>query len=264
MTDRTRNRLLAPRALAAATLLAAAAPAVHAQDAADTEDAQQTAATPADTTTDTNRNGAEGGLPDLDALLGLDDTPAPADAAGDEAIEALDDAMDPDRVELERQLTSAEAADRLASAVQQMNESAYRLAAVRDTGVVTQRLHEEVINKLDVLIRRAEQQQASSSSGSSSSSSSTSSMQRGQDAQGQPQQQQAQAQGQQPGGGAGGGNPAFEQDPGDQLDAARAAWGALPERVRERLLQGGDVRFSDMYRLLTESYYRRIAEEANQ
>lgn len=45
------------------------------------------------------------------------------------------------------------------------------------------------------------------------------------------------------------------------LDSARAAWGSLPARVRDMLLQGSDDPFSARYKAMTEAYYRRLAEE---
>ena len=40
-----------------------------------------------------------------------------------------------------------------------------------------------------------------------------------------------------------------------------AAWGSLPERVRDALVQGSSDSFSAAYRRLTEAYYRMLAEE---
>ena len=48
------------------------------------------------------------------------------------------------------------------------------------------------------------------------------------------------------------------------LDAARAAWGNLPDRVREMLVQGTNDRFSDIYKKQTEEYYRKLAEQGKQ
>ena len=36
----------------------------------------------------------------------------------------------------------------------------------------------------------------------------------------------------------------------------------MPERVRAALMQGSTDRFSTLYESMTESYYRRLAEEA--
>ena len=41
-------------------------------------------------------------------------------------------------------------------------------------------------------------------------------------------------------------------------------WGNLPERMRNLLRQGMRESVSKMYRNLTESYYRRIAEDATE
>ena len=49
-----------------------------------------------------------------------------------------------------------------------------------------------------------------------------------------------------------------------RLDTARAAWGNLPERVRDSLLEGSSDYFSALYEAMTEAYYKRIAEEAKE
>ena len=43
-----------------------------------------------------------------------------------------------------------------------------------------------------------------------------------------------------------------------------AAWGALPDRLRGALLQGVADQYSALYERLTERYYQRLAEEADQ
>lgn len=192
-------------------------------------------------------------LPSLDELLGLE-TPE------DESTQQLLEDYDPDKVQLDRKLTAQEAAEKLEQAVQQMQETAFRLEQIRDTGIVTQRLQAEVLSKLDVLIKNAQQQ--SQSQGQSSQSQ--------QQQQNQQQQQQMPQQGDQsqqaansPNAQAGEGNPAFAEGQRDQMDAARAAWGALPERVRDRLMEGSSDYYSTWYKTLTEAYYKRIAEEAS-
>lgn len=214
-----------------------------------------------DGTTEATEGGGEEAeaLPGLDELLGLPSSGKPADEEG----AALYEELDPSKIELDRKLTAKEAADKLASAVQQMEETAFRMERVRDTGLVTQRLQEEIITKLDVLIKQAEQSSSSSSS-SSSSQSQPSQMQPGDQQQSSQNQSQPSGDASQAGSNAAGGLPAFEQNPGDQLDAARAAWGALPERVREKLLEGTSDYFSEYYRALTEAYYKRLAEEASE
>jgi hypothetical protein len=42
-----------------------------------------------------------------------------------------------------------------------------------------------------------------------------------------------------------------------------AAWGNLPARVRDQLMQGRHDQFSSLYESMTETYYRRLAEEAS-
>jgi hypothetical protein len=49
-----------------------------------------------------------------------------------------------------------------------------------------------------------------------------------------------------------------------RLDTARAAWGNLPERVRDSLLEGSSDYFSSLYEAMTEAYYKKIAEEAKE
>jgi hypothetical protein len=191
-------------------------------------------------------------LPTLDELLGLDN---PAD----ERTKGLLEDYDPDKVQLERKLTDQEAAEKLEQAVQQMHETAFRLEQIRDPGIVTQRLQAEILTKLDVLIKNAESQQQSSGQ----SQQSQSQQQQQQQQQTPPKGDAAQQQSQEAGAQDGGGNPAFQEGQRDQLDAARAAWGALPDRVRDRLMEGSSDYFSEWYRSLTEAYYKRIAEEAS-
>ena len=209
--------------------------------------------TPAPEPAPTPETPEEEKLPSLDELLGLE-------TIEDESAQQLLEDYDPDKVQLDRKLTAQEAAEKLEQAVQQMQETAFRLEQIRDTGIVTQRLQAEVLSKLDVLIKNAQQQ--SQSQGQSSQSQ--------QQQQNQQQQQQMPQQGDQsqqaansPNTQAGEGNPAFAEGQRDQMDAARAAWGALPQRVRDRLMEGSSDYYSTWYKSLTEAYYKRIAEEAS-
>ncbi len=170
---------------------------------------------------------------------------------------------DPTRTELERQLTMKAAEEQFKQAVQLMGETATRIQDGRDTGLATQRMQEDIIRKLDMVITAAEQQQQR--------------QQRQRQKQKQ-QQQQQQEPGQQ--------NQQQKNDPSqehgkdaapDTIDppgrrdadlrpgnAARGAlWGNLPERVRQALSQGDADKYSSMYRKWTEAYYRKLAEEAN-
>jgi hypothetical protein len=187
-------------------------------------------------------------LPSLDDLLGLDE-PAerPADA----------EAIDPVEAELDRELGSdGTIADNFVAAVELMRESAERLGASRDTGAVTQRIQSDVLRRLDQLIEQAKQQGGQSSPSSSSPSQS----QQGQQPDQRAQQQPREATGQeststQP--------PAGQAAQPGQSTANAAAWGALPARLRDALLQGSSEGYSSLYRAMTEAYYRRLAEESS-
>jgi hypothetical protein len=58
-----------------------------------------------------------------------------------------------------------------------------------------------------------------------------------------------------PGGAIAGGTPTTP------LEEAKANWGNLPPRVRDELIEGIGEKFSPVYREMTESYYKRLAEE---
>jgi len=184
-------------------------------------------------------------------LLGLEekDESAPAHEVDTDAADA----------DLNRELAQAKPiADEFLEAVGLMHESAGRLGTQNDTGVVTQRLQEDIIRRLDELIDRAGQQ---------SSSSSQSQSQQQQQNQQQPNQQRREQEQQQ-----NQGEPSDRQEgPAGQdaqlgaqalLDGAR--WGNLPQRLREALLQGSSDSYSSLYKSMTETYYKRLAEEASE
>ena len=173
-------------------------------------------------------------LPSLYELLGLPDEAAPAE---DEA--PLLDPEDPGAADLERRLTGEQLPGEIEAAVALMDDTADRMELSLDLGMTTQRMQEDIIRRLDQIIEAAAEQEQQSSSSSSSSGS-----------QNQPNQQPSQPQSQQEG----------QRTP--EHRASRAAWGALPERTRDALLQGSGERFSSMYQRMTEAYYRRLAEEA--
>lgn len=201
--------------------------------------------------------------PSLDELLGITPTPASSDAKTREApkpeeIKALEDASKED---LDRLLTAAEMGDVFKQAVTLMNDAAKRLNDKQDPSVQTQRIQEDVVRKLDQLLAALDKQQDQQQQQQ---------QQQPQDKpQNQPQrkqQQQQQQQGQEQGQSSDpqeGDRPSLQQgklNPG--IDSARAAWGALPARVREMLMQGSGDRFSSRYKQMTEEYYKRLAEEA--
>ena len=171
--------------------------------------------------------------------------------------------LDPLKLELERQLSAQELAERFEEAVRQMGESADRIQRAGDVGVLTQRLHAEILRNLELIIKQSNQGQGSSGEQSQAS----------QDEGGQqrPTSQQQQQQGEgQAGKGENKGQalmpPAMvdAERRGGQLETARAAWGNLPERVRESLLQGSSDYFSAIYEAMTEAYYKKLAEEGKE
>ncbi len=186
-------------------------------------------------------------LESLDELLGLVEA-----GDGQEGSRELPDAA---QSELERELSQQEAAQAFEQAATLMGETAARLGELNDSGLATQRLQEDILRKLDAVIEAAKNNQQQSQSSSSSSSEQNQQPD-------QPQQQQQQGQS------SDGDNTQENTPPGQrdgqlnpEIDSARAAWGALPARVREALYQGRSDRYSSMYERLTEAYYRRLAEE---
>jgi len=133
--------------------------------------------------------------------------------------------------------------------------------------VQTQRVQEEIIKKIEQMIAAAKKQQQQSSSSSRQQQ-----QQRQQDSGTSQMQSQSQSQGQssQPqGNGAhqGGVSPGSVSAAGDTqqpIEELKREWGQLPPRLRDELTEGIGERFSPVYRLMTEAYYRRLAEEAGE
>ncbi len=190
-------------------------------------------------------------LEGLDEMLGL----APPGSGRDEGARQL---PDPLRAELDRELTDQEAAQAFEQAAALMDETAVRLADGGDMGIATQRLQEDIIRKLDAVIDAAQRNQQPQSS-------STPQQQQQQQQPDQPQQQQQQQQQNPDGDNQDENKPPSRQDGPlrPEIESARAAWGALPERVRDSLMQGLSDRYSSLYERLTESYYRRLAEDGD-
>lgn len=177
-------------------------------------------------------------VPSLDELLGLE-------------IES----EAPDNTEIDQALSAQQTAEAFAQAVGLMGEVADRLQT-NETGLATQRMQENIIRKLDQVIESAQQNQSSGSSGGSSSSSSSS------------QQQPDQRSQQQPSPSTGAGEPGDGSTPpgsnevgSNNRNNAIARWGSLPERLRDALSQGLDEPYSELYRSLTERYYKALAED---
>jgi hypothetical protein len=189
-------------------------------------------------------------LPTLDELLGLEN-----EMDGTDAVQDANDA------ELEEMLDAKQAGEAFAQAVTLMDRVASRIGTHQDLSITTQRLQEDILSKLDQVIESAQNNQ-SGGGGSSSSSQSSSSQQN------QPDQQQPK-----PGEDASGSTPASSSGdspmpagssdarPGDEIAPDGVSWGALPARFREALSQGISDRYSELYRSITEQYYKSLAED---
>lgn len=202
--------------------------------------------------------------PSLDDLLGIPSKPVPppAEAPKEPAAPNTEQPpapIDPAKAELDRQLSAQEQKDDFALAVELMGETALRLNGSRDAGIDTQRLQKQTLDKLDKLIDQARKQKSKSKSKSKSKNSDPQDQ-----SQSQPQSSQAQSQQQQEqaGANAGGGNIPLDQ--GGKLNpppGAGAAWGQLPDRLREALIQGSGDTVSSRWEALTREYYKRLAED---
>ena len=146
-----------------------------------------------------------------------------------------------------------------ALAVEGMKQAAQRLSNDSDASLDTQRIQQQVVNRLDRLItdlRKKSQSQGKSQKRQKDSGSQEQ----------KPGEQQAE--GQEQGGNEGAqqtrlqGQVQDPQTPDQPLKEQLAEWGNLPERLRDQLRQGRDDRYSDLYKIITQQYYRRLAEEA--
>lgn len=196
------------------------------------------------------------GDPTLDELLGLPDA-KPRDAAANP-----DQPRSTSSTNLDRQLSPDQPEqDPFKIAVELMDESAKRLApASADAGLDTQRLQQEAILRLDQLIAQAKKQKGKPKPKPN--------QQQQQQQQDQNQQQDASSQRQQQSKPSSQAAQDTQTGPAGQQPQTRtppagagAAWGSLPEHVRDALLQGSSDRFSSAYRGLTEEYYKRLAQD---
>lgn len=196
--------------------------------------------------------------PTLDELLGL--KPEPAPAAQGPAKEATKDAA---KAELERKLSIEELDDAFAEAVKLMDDTAKRLGEAKDAGIDTQRMQEQALARIDKLIDMAKSQQQQQKQ-KRRQKQDQQQQQQSQQQQSSQQQQQQQASAQQQGGEPVGGQGSQQGGRVNAPPGAGAAWGNLPARLRDALLQGsGDVT-SAKWEALTREYYKRLAEQPGQ
>jgi len=199
--------------------------------------------------------------PSLDDLLGID---------GEDGGRAAEGTMEERRREsLGDRLEERSVSDGFTSAVDDMQVAARIISDTGDIGLTLQRLQEEIIRKLDDVIRQAE---ASQQSSSSSSQQQQQQQQQQPDVPNQPQPQdqgqgdQQQQQQQQDAGSGGDQQPPGRQESELQavFEESSVEWGSLPRRLRDMIRQGLRDSMSRSYRRLTEDYYRKIAEEASE
>ncbi len=213
--------------------------------------------------------GGPGGLPGgatLDELLNLEPAPKKSQAPQKDV-----------REDLVKALTARQVGDAFEKLIGQMRDASERLGADRDSGLQTQRLQQEILDKLDSVIASAKRQSSSSKSGGSSSGggkpSSASEATKHNSAQesdsknGQAQAAAKRAAAKSSSSPTDQANAATAQQPGRKtgpIKTHRMEWGHLPQRLRDELMQGTRERFSPLYERLTEQYYQRLAEEADQ
>lgn len=147
-----------------------------------------------------------------------------------------------------------------------MGRSRQRLDLERDPGPVTQVIQKRILEGIDNLIDEARNQQQNQSSSSSSSSQTRRPQQ-----QPQPGEQQANAGGQQPGAQQPGEGEAPDNaqdgpagtapDLSRSLEETLAGWGGLTPRQREAILDTRGDQALEMYRALTEQFYKKLNEQ---
>jgi hypothetical protein len=201
--------------------------------------------------------------PTLDDLLGLpSQTPPPKPDATKETPEAAKpSSKDAAKAELDRKLAETEMNDEFEQAVQLMGDTAKRLGEAKDAGLDTQRMQEQTLAKLDKLIDMAKAQKNKSKKKQKQKQSEDQSQDQQQQQQSSQQQQQGQAKSQQAGTDAAGGNVPRQDGKLNAPPGAGAAWGNLPERLREALMQGSGDFTSAKWQALTREYYKRLAEQ---
>jgi hypothetical protein len=193
---------------------------------------------------------------DLNSLLGLPGADkAPVGAPGDDkAGNIFKDLMN---------IPENDGGDDFDSAVQNMTQAAARLTNDHDLSLDTQRHQQSAILSLDKMIAELNKQQSSKKQQKKQ-------QQKDQGQEGneskpsQPGDQQQQQQSTQATNQAGERGEVQEGELNEDVPLAEklAEWGNLPPHLRDELMQGFEDRFSELYRHLTEQYYKRLAEES--
>ena len=184
---------------------------------------------------------------------------------GDGQAEALDDASPDDKVDAEDRRSMGAEQDPLIRVGQRMRSAEHAMLKTRDKRSA-ERLHGEILKDLDQLIKQLDKQCQACQGGSCANPGDG--QKTGQ--RGQPKQAASKKPSNQPNQGK---TPALTNSeragnaPGESLGAddvqslLRDAWGNLPIREREQMLQSPPTRFLPKYELLIEQFFRRLAEE---
>lgn len=203
--------------------------------------------------------------PTLDELLGIKpETPKAGDSKRQTPADGRAGPGDaaPDRAEgeLDHALSGDEINDAFAAAAKLMGDASSRLKDHQDAGVHTQRIQEDIVRKLDLVLSSMQNNQQQSQSQSKSQKKSD------QQSESKPQAQKSKSQSTPSSTSNENATAPARQDGqlSPAIESARAAWGSLPERVRELLMQGTSDRFSSRYQAMTEAYYKRLAEQKDQ
>ena len=196
--------------------------------------------------------------PSLDDLLDIE---VPVSGTGGDADAAI---AESDRRALDAALAEQQPGQAFRSAISDMLVSTELLEVKQDTGMGTQRIQQRIVDRLQALIDSAarQQQQQQQSSGSSQQQQQQDPGRRQEEPEESGQEQQGGRREEGPQDGSSTQPPPPESaDLEGSLEGAGVEWGGLPPRMRELISQGMRDRVSEMYRSLTEAYYRRMAEE---
>lgn len=163
---------------------------------------------------------------------------------------------------LVRRAASQADEDIMATVLRLMDEAARKLEIEFDAGEETQALQTSILERLDEAIRMAASQRRKSRRGRS-------------DWTGEKRKRPSRPNGENPresvdqdqeirsrnaGAGAGQGQPQKVEPLGGDMRELRRAWGLLPQREREQILQGSSEAFLERYREWIQRYYRALQE----
>lgn len=166
---------------------------------------------------------------------------------------------------LVRRAASQTDEDIMAAILRLMDEAASKLEIEFDAGEETQALQTSILERLDEAIRMAASQRRASRRGRSDWTGEKRKMPSRSNGE-NPRKSEDQAQGDRSrnaGAGAGQRQPQEVEPLGGDMRELRRAWGLLPQREREQILQGSSEAFLERYREWIERYYRalQVAEE---